>query len=111
MGHPFSRSYGAILPSSLARILSRALGFSPRLPVPVCGTGTLIAPREVFLGSVELASWFGRSRTSPRFLELAVSRICLGDPPTSTAGDIRHPVCLSFCVTPRIKTFKVVQEC
>ena len=38
MGHPFSRSYGAILPSSLARVLSRALGSSPRLPVSVCGT-------------------------------------------------------------------------
>ena len=37
---PFSRSYGAILPSSLTRVLSRASGFSPRLPVSVCGTGT-----------------------------------------------------------------------
>ena len=39
-GHPFSRSYRVILPSSLTRVLSRALGFSPRLPVSVCGTGT-----------------------------------------------------------------------
>ena len=38
--HPFSRSYGVILPSSLTRVLSRALGFSPHLPVSVCGTGT-----------------------------------------------------------------------
>ena len=38
--HPFSRSYGVILPSSLTRVLSRALGCSPRLPVSVCGTGT-----------------------------------------------------------------------
>ena len=27
------------------------------------------------------------------------------------AGDVRCPVCLSFCVTPRIDAFKVVQEC
>ncbi len=36
--HPFSRSYGVILPSSLAGVLSSALGCSPRLPVSVCGT-------------------------------------------------------------------------
>ena len=40
LGHPFSRSYGVILPSSLTRVLPRALGSSPRLPVSVCGTGT-----------------------------------------------------------------------
>ena len=38
--HPFSRSYGVILPSSLTIVLSLALGFSPHLPVSVCGTGT-----------------------------------------------------------------------
>ncbi len=37
-GHPFSRSYGVILPSSLTGILSNTLGYSPRLPVSVCGT-------------------------------------------------------------------------
>src|SRR5690606_7495736 len=36
---PFSRSYRAILPSSLAMIHSSTLGSSPRLPVSVCGTG------------------------------------------------------------------------
>ncbi len=39
--HPFSRSYGVILPSSLTRVLSFALGFSPRPPVSVCGTGVV----------------------------------------------------------------------
>ena len=37
--HPFSRSYGVILPSSLTMLLPPALGFSPHLPVSVCGTG------------------------------------------------------------------------
>ena len=37
-GHTFSRSYGAILPSSFTRVLSSALGFSPRPPVSVYGT-------------------------------------------------------------------------
>ena len=38
--HPFSRSYGVILPSSLTMLLPPALGFSPHPPVSVCGTGT-----------------------------------------------------------------------
>ena len=36
---PFSRSYGAILPSSLTMLLPPALGFSPHPPVSVFGTG------------------------------------------------------------------------
>ena len=37
--HPFSRSYGAILPNSLTMLLPSALGFSPHPPVSVYGTG------------------------------------------------------------------------
>ena len=39
--HPLSRSYGAILPSSLTILLPSALGSSPHPPVSVCGTGTV----------------------------------------------------------------------
>ena len=39
--HPFSRSYGVILPSSLTMLLPSALGFSPHPPVSVYGTGTI----------------------------------------------------------------------
>ena len=49
---PFFRSYGAILPSSLTKSHSRALGFSPHLPVSVYGTGRLWAVCAGFLGSV-----------------------------------------------------------
>ena len=35
----FSRSYKSILPNSLAMTHSSTLGFSPRPPVSVCGTG------------------------------------------------------------------------
>ena len=38
---PLSRSYRAILPSSLAMVHSSTLGYSPRPPVSVCGTGFL----------------------------------------------------------------------
>ena len=37
-GCTFSRSYGAMLPSSFTRVLSSALGFSPCLPVSDYGT-------------------------------------------------------------------------
>ena len=39
--HPFSRSYGVNMPSSLTTLLPMALGFSPHLPVSVCGTGAV----------------------------------------------------------------------
>ena len=42
--HPFSRSYGVNMPSSLTTLLPLALGSSPHLPVSVCGTGTLSIP-------------------------------------------------------------------
>ena len=48
--HPFSRSYGVILPSSLTMLLPSALGFSPHPPVSVYGTGTIRAI-AAFLGS------------------------------------------------------------
>ena len=37
--HPFFRSYGVNMPSSLTTLLPLALGFSPHLPVSVYGTG------------------------------------------------------------------------
>ena len=49
------------MPSSLTRVLSRALGFSPYLPVSVYGTGGSSAPHAAFLGSMESASSRGRS--------------------------------------------------
>ena len=50
LGRPFSRSYGAILPSSLAMLPPPALGFSPHPPVSVYGTGACRAI-AAFLGT------------------------------------------------------------
>ena len=50
--HPLSRSYGVRLLSSLTRVLSSALGYSPRLPVSVCGTDTVpVLRNEAFPGA------------------------------------------------------------
>jgi hypothetical protein len=46
--HPFFRSYGASLPSSLTWLLSRTLGFSPHPPVSVCGTDSLSSTHRRF---------------------------------------------------------------
>ena len=51
--HPFSRSYGVILPSSLTMLLPPALGSSPHPPVSVYGTGTV---RTI---AAFLDSWYG----------------------------------------------------
>ena len=54
---PFSRSYGVILPSSLAMVHSYALGCSPRPPVSVYGTGPdCLAPYD-----------FSREHAYPRY--------------------------------------------
>ena len=47
-GHSFSRSYGVILPSSLTRVLSSALGFSPHLPVSVLVRSLTLQPNRGF---------------------------------------------------------------
>ena len=49
-GRLFSRSYESNLPSSLTTLLPLVLGFSPHLPVSVCGTGALVYTRA-FLAS------------------------------------------------------------
>ena len=41
---PLSLTYGVNLPSSLTTLLPLALGFSPHLPVSVCGTDTTSIP-------------------------------------------------------------------
>ena len=53
-GHPFSRSYGAILPSSLTMLLPSALGFSPHPPVSVYGTGPLYAIAAFLAARIQL---------------------------------------------------------
>ena len=60
---PFSRSCGAILPSSLAVLPPPALGFSPRPPVSVYGTGARAAI-AAFLGA---GSSFSATHPSLRF--------------------------------------------
>ncbi len=81
--HTFSRSYGVILPSSLTRVLSRALGYSPRPPESVCGTDTKGAQYAAFLGSLGSPSVPGQARTSSP-LGYASRRLSLTGPSSSS---------------------------
>ena len=49
-GHPLSRTYGAILQSSLTSVLPSALDFSSRLPVSVLVRSFTLQTLEAFLG-------------------------------------------------------------
>ena len=84
--HPFSRSYGVILPSSLTIVLSLALGFSPHLPVSVCGTGTSLLhsgfsrQREIGLFGTQFPP---RHRSSLQRADLPTRKtFCLDTQPT-----------------------------
>ena len=102
--HTFFRSYGVNLPSSLTRVLSSALGFSPHLPESVYGTVTSATPDEAFLGSMGLpALWGLRPSTSP--LGVKEEWICLLLPPTGLNRDIQHPAWLPFSVPPSVKRY------
>ena len=100
-GRPLSLSYGAILPSSLTRVLSRALGSSPRLPVSVCGTGAW-SLASGFSWQHGIGQFSGRIRTHSR-LGLSVARIYLRDTLLAWTGYSISLLCLPFCVPASLK--------
>ena len=69
--HSFSLSYGVILQSSLAIVLSLTLGFSPHPCVSIFGTGHIYLTLETFLGSSSTA--FRTRRSFPYASRLLVS--------------------------------------
>ena len=102
-GHPFSRSYGVILPNSLTMLLPSALGFSPHPPVSVYGTGTY-KTIAAFLGT-----WLTRFVTE---ISLHItSSDCMTDLPacllpclraafhSAPVLSTRVPTVLSYCST------------
>ena len=96
--HPFSRSYGVILPSSLTMVLPIALVCSTHPPVSVCGTGSSRLPRG-FSRKHGLTGFAQSLRPppqpwwEPRFTS---SR------PTWPRGDVQNPVRLPFSVAPSV---------
>ena len=63
--HPFFRSYGARLPSSLTMFLSRAWVYSTHPPVSVCGTVEPWEHKNKFLGGRFMLIRFGTRPPRP----------------------------------------------
>src|SRR5699024_6495536 len=105
--HPFSRSYGVILPRSFTRIVPLTLGFSPRLPESDCGTGTC-DHTSGFSFQCEISNYVTLVR-SPLHLEI-VGRIYLSNSLTAwthtSSGAIPYPTASSH----RSNGHEVVQE-
>ncbi len=99
--HPFSRSYGAILPSSLTIVLSIALVCSTHPPVSVCGTGTSVLPRG-FSWKYGLTHFTQLLRRPPQ-PQLSAHLTTLK--PTRFHGDVQNPAKLPFSVTPSVITY------
>ena len=81
-GRPFSRSYGAILPSSLTEVLSSTLVYSTSPPVSVCGTGARALARGFSWQPGINPCVLGRTPPLPITPRSTSQRICLSGLPT-----------------------------
>ena len=97
--HPFSRSYGVILPSSLTIVLPIALVCSTHPPVSVCGTGSSRLPRG-FSRKYGLTHFTQSLRPPPQPSRKAHFTTFQ---PTWHHGDVQNPAELPFSVTPSVK--------
>ena len=94
--HPFSRSYGVIMPSSLTTLLPLALGFSPHLPVSVCGTGAFSIP-----------PYFSRHNLLMLYSRISIPGACLSH--VSYGLNCWRPrnlyrVCIDYAFRPRLSS-------
>ena len=96
--HPFSRSYGAVLPSSLTIVLPIALVCSTHPPVSVLVRAPTALPRG--FSRKHGLTGFARS------LRLASRAPCAADfhaaRPTRFHGDVQNPARLPFSVAPSV---------
>ena len=101
--HPFFRSYGVNMPSSLTTLLPMALGFSPHLPVSVCGTGAGIF-LYLFSPLLHRASllYFGPFRPSQPTLgsQLHIVSVCLN----SWRQRNIYRLCIDYAFRPRLSS-------
>ncbi len=100
---PFFRSYGANLPSSLTRFISRALVYSTSLPVSV-----LIRTPARLARSYFLSVWHQSCRLPLRVsvlspFRVAPRRIFHPGPPTGFGHHFHSMTDLAYCVTPSLK--------
>ena len=98
-GRALSRSYGTNLPSSFIRVVSNALGYSPRPPVSVWGTDHDYLKLRGFSWKLSIRC-SGSIEPRHHASALTISRICLRDlpkrlnfhPTGSHPNFLRHPI-------------------
>ena len=97
--HPFFRSYGVNMPSSLTTLLPLALGFSPHPPVSVSGTGA----RFPFLATP--LSYFPTifSPFRPRLPARGLGLRCVS---VSSSDRLRilYRICIGYAFRPRLSS-------
>ncbi len=98
--HPFSRSYGVILPSSLERVISRPWVFSTHPPVSVSGTGDNFHRLRAFLGTT--LHHAGSVDPSQSSQGVASSRASLLSS-SCQSGNI-NPVSIDYACRPRLRS-------
>ena len=100
--HPFSRSYGANVPSSLERFLSRALVYSTHPPVSVCGTGSWGNNCGLFSATRPLIR-FGQR---PRLAIQSASQFscCASTALIPTGAGIFNLLCIHYALRPRVSS-------
>ena len=91
---PFSRSYGAILPSSLTMLLPPALGSSPHPPVSVYGTGMHCAIAAFLDRHGARLPYFCSVRIAPSGCMAGLPAIPLPCLPRSFHTRVRCPACV-----------------
>lgn len=102
-GRPFYRRYGANLPSSLGRFNSRALEYSSRIPVSVCGTGRLHSKWLAFLGTFFHDVVAAVALTYPIRTGLSLPSIRPQHIVTSGSRNINR-VCIDYSLRPRLSS-------
>ena len=103
-GLSLSRSYGDNWPSSLTTHHSCTLGFSPHLPVSVCGTDWKEALVRGFSWQHDYDQLACPKARFPITSQSMIERICLSDPPTRFDGHFQSADGLHFCVPPHGQT-------
>ena len=102
-GRPLYRRYGANLPSSLRRFNSRALEYSSRIPVSVCGTGRLHSNWSAFLGTFFHDTLATVVLSYPARAGLSLPKIRPRHIVTSGSRNINR-VCIDYSLRPRLSS-------
>ena len=99
---PFSRSYGARLPSSLTRFHSRALVYSTHPPVSVYGTGDRGNTMKLFLAICPIMR-FGRILSS-QFNQVMIFLFASLHGLTTAGAGILNLLSIAYALRPQLRS-------